>query len=90
MGRLSDGFEVTASLVNVVHLSRIRCEHESPLGGECGVSAIALQQALLGLASINFKSAHSKEIIIKYVAPFRGKHSITTADLKLQARLETV
>ncbi len=86
VGRLSNGFEVTASLVNVVHLSRIRCADGD---GSSGVSPVALQQALLGLASINFKSVHSKEIIIKYVAPFRGKHSITTADLKLQETAAT-
>jgi hypothetical protein len=87
VGQLSDGFEVTASLVNVVYLSRIRCEEEGST--DCGVSPVALQQALLGLASINFKSTHSKEIIIKYVAPFRGKHSVTTADLKLQETAAT-
>lgn len=86
VGQLSDGFEVAASLVNVVHLSRVRCVDG---GQEHGVSAIALQQALLGIASMGLKSTHTKELVIKYVAPFRGKHAVTTADLRLQETAAT-
>ena len=81
VGHLSDGFEVVALLVNVVHLSRVRCAQDAD---SHGVSPIALHQALLGIASISVKSAHSKEIVLKYVAPFRGKHALTTSNLRLQ------
>jgi len=86
VGTLSDGFEVRANLVNVVHLSRVRC---ADAGSESGMSTVALHQALLGIASVGLKSSHSKEIVIKYAAPFRGKHALTVPDMRLQETAAT-
>jgi hypothetical protein len=78
-------FPVSASLVNVVYLSRLRCVRPEVNG----IHVRTLGPALLGIACFGVKSTRSAEIAFRYLPPFRGKHALTPNDMRMQETAAT-